>query len=286
MELPGDGYIEASTIQIGDNVKFGNGVKIKVRGLFKIGHDSYVGDRFSAVGENIEIGNYFYNNPTDSRGMVIGGGSSNFPFANLKMGDRCVCHTGHINLARPVTIGNDVGLSHDVDIITHGFWGSVLDGFPNMFSEVTIGNGVIVGWKTVIMGGVTIADDVVIGSHSTVVKNLSSPRGIYAGTPAKLIKIVETPSLPVQVKLMGEIIGEFNKLLTFYDVSIPTIEYTITDNTASIQINELTLQLSDRSCHGTHDRVTDAFRDFLRRYGLRFFSPNRPLKFDLPRKPL
>ena len=67
--------------------------------------------------------------------MVIGGGGSNFPYAKLHIGDRMVCHTGHINLASPVTIGNDVGLSHDVDLITHGFWYSILDGYPRNIDQ-------------------------------------------------------------------------------------------------------------------------------------------------------
>lgn len=282
IELPYNGYIEANDIHIGNNVKFGKEVNIKVRGTFKIGDDSYVGDRFNASGENIEIGKYFYNNPTDSRGMIIGGGSSNFPFANLKIGERCVCHTGHINLARPVTIGNDVGLSHDVDIITHGFWGSVLEGFPYTFSGVQIGNNVIVGWKTVIMSGVTITDDVVIGAHSTVAKDLLIKRGVYAGTPAKFIKTLELPNEEIKIDIMQNIISEFMELIDYYEVKRPTISFGY----KYININNLKLDTENKECTGDHDEVTDAFRDFLRRYGLRFFHPNRPFNFNLPRKPL
>jgi acetyltransferase-like isoleucine patch superfamily enzyme len=281
VDLPGDGFIEANDVQIDENVKFGKGVQIKVRGTFSVGHDSYIGDRFSAVGEDIELGAFFYNGPTDSRGMVIGGGSSNFPYAKLKVGQRMVCHTGHINLARPVIIGDDVGLSHDVDIITHGFWGSVLEGYPKMFDGVTIGNNVIVGWKTVIMGGTEIADNVVIGSHSTVVKSLLVNKGIYAGSPAKFIREVKEPSIEERKVLLQNICNEFTEMLSVYQESIDTldIQYPL------IRLNKLTMNVETRECWGEHDIVTDAFRDFIRRSGIRFFVAGHPFGFHLSRKP-
>jgi len=202
-------YIHADEIILGDNLVFGNDINIKVRGKFQIGNNGIIGDRFTANAEELIIGEYFYNGPTDSRGMVIGGGSSNFPHAKLKIGDRVVCHTGHINLASPVTIGNDVGLSHDVDIITHGFWSSVLEGYPRVFKEVNIGNNVIIGWKTVIMAGVDIADNIVVGSHSTVIKSLTEERSIYAGSPAKFIREVYAPPLDKKVKILHEIVEDY-----------------------------------------------------------------------------
>jgi acetyltransferase-like isoleucine patch superfamily enzyme len=281
IELPGDGFIEANDIQLDENVKFGKNVHIKVRGTFSVGHDSYIGDRFSAVGEDIELGAFFYNGPTDSRGMVIGGGSSNFPYAKLKVGERMVCHTGHINLARPVIIGNDVGLSHDVDIITHGFWGSVLEGYPQMFSGVIIGNNVIVGWKTVIMGGIEIADNVVIGSHSTVVKSLLVDKGIYAGSPAKFIREVKEPSIEERKVLLQKICNEFTEMLSVYQEPIDRLDIQY----PYVNLNKLTMNVETRTCEGTHDIITDAFRDYIRRSGIRFFINNRPFGFHLTRKP-
>lgn len=280
LKVNDNSFIEADNIVVGNNVSFGNDVSIKVRGTFSVGDDSRIGDRFTAVGENIIIGKHFYNGPTDSRGMVIGGGSANFPFANLTIGDRCVCHTGHINLARPVIIGNDVGLSHDVDIITHGFWASVLEGYPYSFDGVTLGNNVIVGWKTVIMMGVTVADDVVIGSHSTVVKSLSESKSVYAGSPAKFIKRIETPSTESQVELLHMVCNEFKKLITFYEQQPDFVEVDF----PYIRLNNMTFNAKTLTCEGEHDIITDAFRDFSRRYGLRFYCAGRNFTFKLDRK--
>jgi len=271
--------IEANKIIIGENVTWGNDVNIKVRGLFKIGSNSRVGDRFTVNAENCEIGEYFYNNPTDNRCMKIGGGSSHLPFANLKIGDRVTCHTGQINLAMPVTIGNDVGLSHDVDIITHGFWASVLEGYPRKIESVNIGNNVIIGWKTVIMAGVNISNDIVVGSHATIVKDLNNSKSIYGGTPAKLIGKITTPTIEKQREMLNHIILEFVELINNYY----TEDLDIDNQYPYIKINELSLDIKNKTCKGVHCKVSDAFRDHLRRYGIRIFDP-RGFKFNLIRK--
>lgn len=280
IDLGNGSYIEAKNIQIGKNVTFGKDIKIKVRGNFSIGDNSYIGDRFVVNAESVTIGDYFFYIPTDNdgRGMVIGGGGSNFPFAHLIIGDRCVCHTGHINLARPVTIGNDVGLSHDVDILTHGFWANSLEGYPKKTKEVVIGNNVIVGWRTIIMSGVSISNDIVIGAGSIVVKDLGIPKSVYAGSPAKFIGPIVQPSLEKQNEMFLEIVNEFNELMNFYENP-----YTISHEYPVVKLNGLTLNLLELTCNGYHDEVTDAFRDFLRRHGIRIFH-ERGFPFKLIRK--
>lgn len=272
-------HIEAADLQIGNNVRFGKDIKITVRGTFQIGDNSIIGDRFTANAEEIIIGDYFYNGPTDSRGMIIGGGGANFPYAKLKIGSRMVCHTGHINLASPVTIGNDVGLSHDVDLITHGFWYSILEGYPRTFKNINIGNNVIVGWKTIIMSGVDISDNVVIGSHSTVTKDLLESRAIYGGTPAKLIKRIEEPSQDQKLILLEGMVSDFKDLMLYYDIP----DFNINIEYPYLQINNLRINIQYFSYDGEHDPITDAFRDFARRYGIRVYVPHG-FKFNLTRK--
>ena len=272
-------YIEAKELKIGNNIKFGRDINIKVHDTFEIGDNSIIGDRFNAVGENINIGEYFYNGPTDSRGMVIGGGSSKFPYSNLKIGSGMVCHTGHINLASPINIGDDVGLSHDVDLITHGFWYSVLEGYPRVFEGINIGNNVIVGWKTIIMSGVEICDDVVIGSNSTITKSLTTSKGIYVGSPARLIKQITEPTYNNKIQILDSIIRDFQNLMSFYNIP----DFNIHNNYPILTINNLNINVVDFTYEGEHDQITDAFRDFARRYGIRVYSPQGFI-FNLERK--
>ena len=271
-------FIEADEIDIGENVHFGSRVEIKCRGRFSIGDNSYIGDRFQANAENLIIGEYFYNKPTDSRGMVIGGGGSDWPWANCTIGDKVTCHTGHINLAREVRIGNGVGLSHDVDILTHGFWQSYLEGFPNQFGSVWIEDGVIIGWKTTILPGLVIAKDVVVGSNSVVTKTLDRARSIYAGNPAKFIKEVPVTEIWHKQERLRNIYQEWMRLMNHYNA-----RHSMTLNYPYVKINKLMIHVENMTCTGEHDEVTDAFRDFLRRYGIRVFHP-RGFPFNLERK--
>jgi acetyltransferase-like isoleucine patch superfamily enzyme len=272
--------IQAERLEIDQNILFGKDISIAVRGLFKLGANSIIKNGFKANGENITIGENYYYGPTKYGFMDIGGGGSNFPFSNLEIGDGCVMHTGHINIARPVKIGNNVGLSHDVDIITHGFWHSILDGGSQTFKEVSIGNDVIVGWKSVILPGVSICDFVSIGANSTVTKSITQS-GVYAGMPAKYIKSIDnTLSKESKETLLRNIVKDFEYLLTFYEInSIISIFY----NYPNIQINSLTIDVEKLSCIGEHDVISDAFRDFLRRYGIRIHAP-QGFKFDIKRK--
>ena len=166
--------------------------------------------------------------------------------------------------------GYELDELHDVDLITHGFWASVLEGYPRLFEGINIGNNVIVGWKTIIMSGVTICDNVVIGSHSTVTKSLTTEKGIYVGSPAKLVKTVVEPSYTEKLLILDSVVKEFKTLMSYYDVDkLDTkISWPI------LTVNDLNINVVNLTYTGTHDKTSDAFRDFARRYGIRVYAPH------------
>ena len=61
-------------------------------------------------------------------------------------------------------------------------------------SNVTIGNDVWVGYNSTIMSGVNIGDGAVIGASSVVTKDVP-PYSIFAGNPAKLIRMRFSPKI-------------------------------------------------------------------------------------------
>jgi hypothetical protein len=136
-----------------------------------------------------------------------------------------------------------------------------------------------VGWKTIIMAGVEICDDVVIGSHSTITKSLLTPKGIYAGSPAKLIKSIIEPTLEEKIEMINGLIKDFKDLMSYYDIP----EFNIGYDYPILYINKLEINLKDFSYKGEHDDITDAFRDFARRYGIRVYAP-QGYRFKLNRK--
>jgi hypothetical protein len=68
--------------------------------------------------------------------------------------------------------------------------------------------------------------------------------------------------------------------MKYYDVGLREIKGIY----PMITINDLVINVETMTCTGIHDEVTDAFRDFIRRYGIRVFVSNRPFTFKLDRK--
>lgn len=244
--------IEADEIVIGKKVRFGKNIDVKVRGKFELGDFSRLGDNCKIRGNNISFGKHFYN----SSGLNIGGGGNQGERANLTVGDRCTFHNNFLNVCEHINIGNDVGLSQEVSIITHGYWQSVLQGFPRKFEYVTIHNGVILGYRTTVLPGVSILNDSVVGACSVVNKTLDKEFAVYAGNPAKFIRKIEGPSRADNLKTVDQICKKLGCELSgwnlFYDkfwCNVNTFEYG-----------------------GTETERTDKFRDELRKYGIRIYT--------------
>jgi len=260
--------IKAKEIEIGSNVYFGKNINVDVRGTFALGNRSHLGDNVKIEGNNIYFGNDLYH----SDGLKIGGGGYTNPTANFTIGDRCTIHNNYINLAEEVILGNDVGLSLDVSIQTHGYWLSVLDGYPAKFAGVCVGDGVIVGFRSVILMGTTIAKNSVIGACSVITKSLTEENGIYVGNPAKFIRKVVPISTPEKVKKVDYIIDEYKKIAYYHDmVSSIEVSYPV------VIVNGCNFNVETLQFSGLEDKYTDHFRDYIRKWGIRFYS-NRPFK--------
>lgn len=258
--------IQADSIEIGKNVTFGK-VKVRLKGKFSIGDFSHLGDA-DIKGNNVSFGKHLY----CSGGLRVGGGGYQNPTANLTIGDRCTIHNNFINICKPVTIGNDVGLSHDVAILTHGYWLSVLEGYPATFAGVKVGDGVIVGYRSVIMMGVEIADECVIGAQSVVAKSLPF-RGIYAGSPAKFIKDI-VPSVDDRAITIWNIMGEYITIADYHGIDI---RFRMALNYPEIIIDGFTINVETFEYSGEESETTDDFRDFIRKYGIRIYT-ERPFR--------
>lgn len=157
---------------------------------------------FASVGENVFISDRasFYNCANISLGN------------NVRIDDFCVLSAG----AGGITIGNHIHVA--VYCLLIGAGKITLSDFCNMSSrvsiyssnddysgtamtnpmvpveytgvthaDVSVGRHVIVGSGSVILPGVTLEDGVAIGALSLINKNCRT-FGIYAGSPAKLIK--------------------------------------------------------------------------------------------------
>lgn len=264
--------INADGIEIGENVSFGYNIDIDIRGKFSIGDRSRLGDDVVIRGNNIIIGKDLYH----SNGLRVGGGGIYHPNANLTIGDRCTIHDNFINVCEEVKIGNDVGLSPETSILTHGYWLSVLEGFPVKFARVIIHDGVIIGYRSIILMGVTIHMNAVIGTGSVVTTDVKK-NSIYAGNPAKFIRAIKPLNKKDKILKINQIIYEYKKIAKYHGIHPRIIvRYPI------IRINNCEFNVEQLTFTGKEDAETDDFRDYIRKWGLRFYS-NRPFRSIWPK---
>lgn len=260
-------FIKANAIQIGNDVSFGNSIDIRVKGDFAIGDRSHLGDNVSIRGNNVRIGCDLFH----SQGLRVGGGGRQHPNANLSIGDRCTIHNNFINVCENVEIGDDVGLSPEVSILTHGYWLSVLEGFPAKFASVKICNGVIVGYRSLIMMGITIGEMAVIGAQSVVTRDVQ-PRSIYAGNPARFIRKIVPLIEDRKREMVDHILQEYKAISDYHSITpVVTFDYPI------ITVNKCLFNVEKLSIVGDEDEETDDFRDYVRKWGVRFYS-KRPFR--------
>lgn len=256
--------IKAGSIRIGEGVTFGRNIRVAVRGAFELGDFSRLGNDTEILGNEIRLGAHLFH----SAGLRVGGGGRQNPNANLRIGDRCTIHNNFINVCEPVVIGDDVGLSPETSILTHGYWLSVLEGFPASFAGVRIGSGAIVGYRSLIMMGVSIAEECVVGAQSVVSKSLVE-RGIYAGSPARFIKPIMPLGPEERLKKAEEILAAYEPIADYHGVDLEgqlKLEYPL------LHFKDFTINLETFAYEGAEDEDTDDLRDYLRKWGIRVYT--------------
>ena len=101
-----------------------------------------------------------------------------------------------IDITRPwlIEIGENVQITENVTILTHGYDWSVIKGkygeICGSSGKVKIGNNVFIGMKTTILKGVTIGDNVIIGANSLVNKDVPD-NVVIGGVPAHILMTID-----------------------------------------------------------------------------------------------
>ena len=113
--------------------------------------------------------------------------------------------------------------------------------------------------------------NVVVGAGSVVTKDLA-PRKVYAGNPARFIRNIDLISLSEKKKKLDEIISKYVTIAEYHGIR-PKI---ITDYPV-VKVNNCKFDVETFTVEGNEDEETDDFRDYIRRWGLRFYT-DRPLK--------
>jgi acetyltransferase-like isoleucine patch superfamily enzyme len=297
--------ISRSVLMTGGKLRFGADCRVshdstfRITGQMTLGPGCRFGSENTIEGRTVTIGRELWTGPQ----VRIGGGScfevqSSFVAGYwLHLGMRVF-----VNTARPVTIGNEVGVGSGSAIFTHGAYQSALDGYPVSFAPVEIGDKCWIP-GAVINPGVTVGAGAVIGVGSVVTKDM--PAGcLAAGVPCKVIRENAFPRelspeerraffagfLRDAAAILGDVMDARSELaddglaIKLADRSVryvPTRDegpgtrdecLTVTGETAETQFCLGTTSEERRTITGPADPLTEKLRDLLRRHGIRFFA--------------
>ena len=136
-------------------------------------------------GENVKVVE-----PVNMYGCTIGNNCFIGPFVEVQkdvvIGSFCKIQS-HTFICELVTIGEKCFIGHGVMFINDLFdSGGPANGDKTKWKRTVVGNNVSIGSNATILP-VTICDNVVIGAGAVVTKNISEP-GIYAGSPARILR--------------------------------------------------------------------------------------------------
>lgn len=127
--------------------------------------------------------------PVNIYGSKIGNNVFIGPFVEIQKNSRIGSGSriqSHSFVCEKVTIGKKCFISHGVMFTNDLMRSGKIQRNPRLFKKTKIGDRVIIGSNSTILP-VNISNNIVVGAGSVVTKDLKI-KGIYAGSPAKLIR--------------------------------------------------------------------------------------------------
>lgn len=263
--------IKSGRFSAGADLQCGENVVVNVAEEVVVGDRVVLPDNAYLCGRRISIGSDFYGYSWQWRRLDVGRGRIDEEDAILTVGNRATFHDNRIDLSLRVTIGDDVGLSPDVVVYTHGYWLSPLEGYPCQYAPVEIHNGVIIGFRSVLLPGSRVYAGSVVGAQS-VVAGWLNPKGIYAGNPARLIREVTLPIPEERKRLLKRLVAEYARACEYRGGKAePTVDYPF------VYYRNCRFDVDRFLVNGEEDADTDDIRLFLFKRGIRLYT-KRPFK--------
>jgi acetyltransferase-like isoleucine patch superfamily enzyme len=265
--------INAKKVILGDNVIIKDNVIINCLDTFELGEYSIIASNVKIQCNNFKAGKWLYT----CEGFNVGRGGCYNETSNVFIGDNVgIFENVMINPNSEIRIGDNCGIGSEVMIWSHGAWLNPLEGFPKDFGPVTIGKNVWLPARCIVLANVSIGDNVVIGTNSLINKNIPSG-SLAAGMPIKILKENMYPKkieLQEKITILDNIILDWLKLIKFKNIQNVEIvnNYPLIDilfNNIRTIINVETKEVS-----GEISEVSEDFRDFLRRNGIKIYTNN------------
>jgi len=275
-------YIKGSKITIGKRVKVYSNTIILVDHLY-IGDDVVVQNNCRIEGLSVVVGD----NARILHHAEIGGGSCFDKTSELVVGNDCYIGSySHINIARKVCIGDNVGLGRGTCIFTHAAYLSCLEGYPSKFDPVTIKDNVWIP-GAIITPGVTIGPNCVVGVGSVVNKDIL-PGSFSAGVPAVVKarrKYPESVNESTKLSILSSIIeyvlqgngtiytkknnGKENVFITDEHVILVDGLIKLYRNTYPSEEASTIIDVDNKTISGEYNEFVDRLKHQFRRNGVR-----------------
>jgi acetyltransferase-like isoleucine patch superfamily enzyme len=167
-----------------DGSSIGDSLHVELNQHLRLGQYARMGHDVSMLGQGFEAGAFLWMEDN----IIVGGGGARDSHSYLTIGERSmICTRCFINLSEGVTIGNNVGVSFGVVLLTHGAWDPVLGGYPARFAPIHIGDYATILTHSVVLPGVNIGEHSLIGAGSIVNHDIPA-HSLAAGNPARIIK--------------------------------------------------------------------------------------------------
>ena len=132
-------------------------------------------------------------NPVNLYGCIVGDDVSIGPFVEVQRDSKIGARTriqSHTFISELVTIGVDCFIGHGVMFINDTFSsGGPAGGDKSIWRPTRIGDHVSIGSNATLLP-VDICDHTVIGAGAVVTNDIREP-GVYAGNPARIIRLIE-----------------------------------------------------------------------------------------------
>ena len=177
-------------------ISVGKGVILHSKHRLKLTKRAYFAD-YSAIlavsadgislGSNFSLGRF---SVLDSSGTLNNIGKGIFISDNVGIGSHSfIGGAGGISIGSDTMIGNYVSMHSENHMLNLGSLPYRLQGVSRR--GITIGSNCWIGAKVTILDGALIEDNVVIAAGSVVVSGTYQAGCIYAGVPAKLLRVIQ-----------------------------------------------------------------------------------------------
>jgi acetyltransferase-like isoleucine patch superfamily enzyme len=185
--------LRSSQLELGPGAEVGDGSRWLVADRARLGAGTVIDAGSEVTCMEFLAGDGTYVGPR----LRVGAGASMEERSVVTIGDWCqVAPDVLVNPTEPVVIGDEVGISAQVAIWTHGYHAAhaVRDGHTAAFAGVEVASGAWLGFRVTLLPGVRVGEGAIVAAAATVTRSLPA-RVVAAGVPATVRRHLEPSAM-------------------------------------------------------------------------------------------